>query len=303
MLAARPFRGRNLLRSTLDFSRLTSLERSKTVRFCTDPEYFATLGLRATRDRTYTADEATAGAKVAVISEAVARNFFGGEDPIGQSLDRVIDDSRERIIGVVSNAITASLRELGSAAVYQPLRDRRAARLLIRTEGPPESLTPRSTNRARADRSPRAFRDQVGERRASSATRRAAHPGIIGRPAREPCSRACNRRCLTASRRSWWGRERMRLACALRLAPAGASLTRLLLADSLRPVAIALAVGIGAAVLGSRVFSGVLYGVSATDPVAFAGASLELLAAATTAVIVPTRRAASVDPVSTLRQL
>ena len=78
---------------------------------------------------------------------------------------------------------------------------------------------------------------------------------------------------------------------------------RLLLADSLRPVAIGLVLGLGAALLGSRVFSGVLYGVSSADPIAFVGASLVLLTAATVAVIVPTRRAASADAATTLRQL
>jgi putative ABC transport system permease protein len=56
-------------------------------------------------------------------------------------------------------------------------------------------------------------------------------------------------------------------------------------------------------VLGSRVFSGVLYGLHATDPIAFGGASLVLLVAATIAVFVPTRRAAAIDPAATLRQL
>jgi ABC-type antimicrobial peptide transport system permease subunit len=78
---------------------------------------------------------------------------------------------------------------------------------------------------------------------------------------------------------------------------------RLLLADSLRPVAIGLVLGLGAALLGSRVFSGVLYGISSADPIAFAGASLVLLTAATVAVIVPTRRAASIDAATTLRPL
>ena len=132
-------------------------------------DYFATLGLRAIRGRTYTAEEVASGADVAVISEAVARDFFAGEDPLGQSLDRVIEGSRDRVIGVVSNALTARLRELSAAAIYQPMRDRRAARLVIRTDGSPESLIPSGTNSARANRSAHSLRDQIGQRRASTA--------------------------------------------------------------------------------------------------------------------------------------
>jgi predicted permease len=267
-----------------------------------DPEYFATLGLRATRGRTYTADEATAGAEVAVISEAVARDFFGGEDPIGQSLDRVIDGSRERIIGVVSNAITASLRELGSAAVYLPLRDRRAARLVIRTEGPPESLTP--AVRTALEPIDRRVRFEI--RSVSDGLRQQLdEPRILASLAGLLASLALGLAIVGVYGVTTFvvGQRTHEIGVRVALGAGRSEVTRLLLADSLRPVAIGLAVGIGAAVLGSRVFSGVLYGVSATDPVAFAGASLVLLAAATTAVIVPTRRAASVDPVSTLRQL
>lgn len=78
-------------------------------------------------------------------------------------------------------------------------------------------------------------------------------------------------------------------------------LLRLLMWDSLRPVVIGLAAGAGAALLASRVIAGVLFGVSPQDPIAFAGAAAILLAAATLAVLVPTRRAASVDAASVLK--
>ena len=101
----------------------------------TRAEYFATLGLRAVRGRTYTAAEVDDRAQVAVISETLARDFFPGEDPIGQSLDRILERSRATIIGVVSNAITARLRELGSAAIYQPMDQTLAAKMVIRSRG------------------------------------------------------------------------------------------------------------------------------------------------------------------------
>ena len=77
----------------------------------------------------------------------------------------------------------------------------------------------------------------------------------------------------------------------------------MLLWSSLRPVVIGLACGAGAALLVSRVVgSAMLYGVSAQDPLAYAGAAGILLAAATLAVLLPTRRAAAVDAADVLRQ-
>jgi ABC-type lipoprotein release transport system permease subunit len=79
-------------------------------------------------------------------------------------------------------------------------------------------------------------------------------------------------------------------------------LLRLLMWDSLRPVVVGLVIGTAAALLASRVIAGILFGVSPQDPIAFAGAAVILLAAATLAVLVPTRRAAAVDPAFVLRQ-
>jgi ABC-type lipoprotein release transport system permease subunit len=80
-------------------------------------------------------------------------------------------------------------------------------------------------------------------------------------------------------------------------------LLRLLMWDSLRPVVLGLVIGAGAALLVSRVaVSAMLFGVSPQDPIAFAGAAVILLTAATLAVVAPTRRAASVDAASVLRR-
>jgi putative ABC transport system permease protein len=70
----------------------------------------------------------------------------------------------------------------------------------------------------------------------------------------------------------------------------------------LRPVAIGLGAGAGAALVAGRVAAAMFFGVSPHDPLAFAGATAIVLAAALVAVLVPTRRAAAVDPASVLRR-
>jgi ABC-type antimicrobial peptide transport system permease subunit len=83
----------------------------------------------------------------------------------------------------------------------------------------------------------------------------------------------------------------------------GRDVMRLLLGDSLRPVMFGLLAGVVVALLAARAFAGALFGVPPADPLAFGAAILVLGAAATGAVIFPTRRASSVDPASVLRQL
>ena len=73
----------------------------------------------------------------------------------------------------------------------------------------------------------------------------------------------------------------------------------------LTETAVPVAAGVGMGVVGAfgltRLAEKMLYGVTPTDPVAFAGASLLLILLALLAAYVPSRRAARLSPIETLR--
>ena len=87
----------------------------------------------------------------------------------------------------------------------------------------------------------------------------------------------------------------------LALGAQGRDILRLVVGQGLLLVAVGLVIGLGGALALTRVMSGILYGVSATDPLVFGVVAAVLAAAAALACYVPARSATKVDPMVALR--
>jgi putative ABC transport system permease protein len=85
------------------------------------------------------------------------------------------------------------------------------------------------------------------------------------------------------------------------LGAAHADVLRLIVGQGMKVVAIGLALGIGLALLSTRLISSLLYGVRPTDAATLAVASLGLVVVAFLATYIPARRAMRVDPMVALR--
>ena len=275
----------------------------------TGAEYFETVGLRLLAGRTFTRDEVAARAPVGVISQSLARVFFQDRSPLGQMLPAEIavpalpaPATRPVIIGVVADAIMARLHERNAFAVYEPLgpSDEQSAQLLVRVSGAAGAID-HVTHLLRS-RDPQAEVSVTSiaalvQQEASQPRLLATLSGVVGIVAIVLC--VIGLYGLTASVVAQRTRE-MGVRVAMGAAPR--DLLRLLMWDSLRPVVLGLAAGIGAAVLIGRVaVAAMFFGVSPQDPIALAVATAILLSAAMLAVLLPTRRAAAVDAASVLR--
>ena len=85
------------------------------------------------------------------------------------------------------------------------------------------------------------------------------------------------------------------------LGAARSGVITLVLRGALWPILTGLGLGIPAALFAGHLMTGLLYGVSSYDPVAFVGAIAVLAICATVAGFIPARRAASIDPMQALR--
>jgi putative ABC transport system permease protein len=91
------------------------------------------------------------------------------------------------------------------------------------------------------------------------------------------------------------------LGIRLALGAARGDVIRLLLGEGLWLAGAGTTIGLGLAIVTTRLLASMLYAVPVTDPFTFAGSGALLIAAALLATWIPARRAAGVDPLIALR--
>lgn len=270
----------------------------------TDAAYAGTAGFHLLRGRWYTADEVRANAPVAVVSESIVRDFYSGSDPIGASLSAIAKELTPiTIVGVVKEAVTAHVRGPGNGTIHRPLpaSEVLAARLMVRTANPSAIVRDLETLLVSVDSRVRPITSLVSQ----DVDRYMNEPKILAGVSGTIALLALVLAVLglygvttfVVGQRMWEMHVRQAIG-----ASAG-DIVRLLVRQSLTPVAIGLVAGLAVALAAARVLTPALMGISPYDPGAVGGAVVVLLAAATAAVISPARRAARADPAAVLRGL
>jgi putative ABC transport system permease protein len=271
------------------------------------PDYFAALGIPLARGRLLNEADRDGSPRVAVVSQTFIREFAGDSDPIGQQFSRGAPGMpMVTIVGVVGE-----VRRDGKAAklapqVYLPaaqtdLYPVRLSAVAVRATGDPHALVS-SVQKAVWSIDPdqpitgvRALDEVLA---ASTAERRfnmtllasfaalavlLALVGVYGVVAYSVAQRT---------------RE---IGIRVALGANGHDVVALVVRSGLRWSLAGVAGGALGALALSRLMTGLLFGVSASDPLTFGAMAAAMIGVAVAASYIPARRAASVDPMAALR--
>jgi predicted permease len=271
-----------------------------------DAGYFQTLGIEVVRGRPITDQDTATSTRVAVLSESMARYFFGDTDPLGRTFSF---GSREigppiTIVGVVRD-VRQELREAAPFMAYTPLVQRdeptRALVAAIRTSGPTAGVASAVRNEVRAITRdlPVTYVRTMEEQFGASLVGERLLTSLSGAFALLALGLAC---IGLYGVMSYDVARRVR-DIGIRLA-LGASQSQILsqvLRRSLLVTIAGIALGAATAILLSRSLSSFLFGLEPHDPGTLILSTVVLGVTSLIAGYLPARGASRVDPCVTLR--
>ncbi len=264
--------------------------------------YVRVMGMSLRAGREFSAGDINTAPKVIMINETLARILFPGRNPIGQTV--MFADGDREVVGVVGDVRHVALEQGAGGEIYLPIRqsgDYAAVDLVIRTKLPAaslasavrEALRPIDPNLpANEFRTLQQLVDKsVSPRRFvvillggfSAFALVLASLGIYGVIAYSVAQRTQEigiRMALGASARELQGQ---------------------VIFQTLRLAALGMLIGVAASWILTKALSGMLFGVTSTDPITFAGMLLILTAVGALAGYLPARRASRIDPMLALR--
>lgn len=272
------------------------------------PDYFSTLQIPIQQGRGLTAADTENSERVIVINQAMARRYWPDEDPVGKRM-AIGESSKETswrtIIGVVGDVRHASLSEPAVPTAFisyrQDLESWPRMGFTIKAKNDAASLTS-AVRRELAAIDPaqpvyavepleNLLRTSVAQRRfimmlLASLAAIALALAVIG---------VYGVISFSVSERT------QEIGIRMALGARAADVLRMVLGQGMRVTVIGIVLGLGAAVALTRLLSGLLFEVSATDPRTFVIVAGLLAVVALIACYIPARRATKVDPLVALR--
>jgi putative ABC transport system permease protein len=268
------------------------------------PDYFRAMGITLLKGRAFQNQDDQKSQRVVVVNEAVARQLFPGEDPIGKRL--IIFDAKDKpyeIIGVVADTRNWGLAEKPMPEFYLSYQQSAPPflGLAVRTKDDPRRLI-EEIRHAVAAIDPdqplynvitmeQALSDSISKERFAmfmlglfaAMAFILAIGGIYGVMSYSVTQRTHE------------------IGVRVALGAREPQVVRMILRQGIILIVIGLTIGLASSFALTRVLAGLLYGVNPADPAVFSLAALLLGLVALFACYVPARRASRVNPMEALR--
>ena len=274
------------------------------------PDYLRALAVPLRRGRAFDERDTPNASRVVLINETLARRYFAGQDPVGRhlivaSIADLAKPATCEIVGVVGDVKHDGLDAAPEAAYYLPYQQATLPfmTLVVRGAGgnPAALVAGARTSVAQLDKDlPVTDIKPMSDWLSASVAPRRFNMLLLG-------GFALLALCLAAV--GIYGvmaysvaQRTHEIGVRIALGAQTRDVLRLVVGQGMTLTLVGVAAGLLGALALTRVLATLLFGVTATDPLVFAGVTLLLALVALLACYIPARRAARVDPMIALRQ-
>ena len=267
------------------------------------PNFFETLGIPLLLGRGFTDADRKDTKQVAIVSEAMAKQFWPNENAVGKRFHFFGEETLREVVGVARNTVVNVIGEEPQPLAYLPLTQdyAPAVTMQVRTKSQPQAVIAEVRSQVQSLDTNLALTNlnTIGElidqglwaprmgavllTGFGAVALLLAVVGVYG-----VLSYSVNQQAREIGIRMAMGAQSGRIL-------------RLVVGQGMRLAIVGLVLGTLIALAATRVLSSLLFGVSAHDPLIFGGVSLILATAAILACYIPARRATKVDPTIALR--
>jgi putative ABC transport system permease protein len=266
------------------------------------PDYFRALGIRLLEGREFSETDDSKAWPVCIINDAALRQFWAHEDPVGKQVSFDEGKTWVKVVGVVGDVRELGLDKRASAEFYAPMEQSPGpSTLIVRTGADPASMGERirravldvdSQNAITGIRTLQEARDESLSAPRVTASLLGLFAGLALLIAAAGIGGIM---ALTVSQRV---RE---IGIRMALGAQPSRILGMLVGQGLGLALLGIGIGVAGGLAITRLLKSLLFEVTPSDPVAFVGVASVLLVAALVAILIPARRAASIDPNVALR--
>jgi len=265
--------------------------------------YFRAMGIPLGAGRGFEATDRATAPFVAVVNQAMADRYFPGQNPMGRFV-QILGPTPREIVGVIPNLRQRALNLPPEPEIYvpHPQFPTGGMFLVVRTkhDGPERVAADVRTAVRSLDRDIPIASVRTGAELINQTTS-SRRQSLVLLSVFAALALVLSVFGVYAVLSFTVSQQTSEIGIRMALGAAPSDVLAMMLKKGLLPVVIGLLCGMGIVLASARVLSQMLFDVRPSDPLTLSAVGLLLFAAASTAVVVPARRATQVDPLLALR--